>query len=156
HDEVGALATGTRERGSAIADDRYFVARDLEVVAKRACDLHLVLDDQDPLHGCEPLAAEGRRQPCPRPSAPLAGRRGRRGRRRRRVDVLTAVPLVGLLLEPLPTLVVPRARTVAVSTPAAGPPEDPSDQEERSEQEEREQEEPGEEVRPAVPDDVDD
>jgi hypothetical protein len=72
------------------------------------------------------------------------------------VAVLTAVPLVGLLLEPLPTLVVPRAGTMAVSAPAAGSPEDPSDQEERSEQEQREQEEPGEEVRPAVADDMDD
>jgi len=86
-------------------------------------------------------------------AVPLAGRRGRR---RRRVAVLTAVPLVGLLLEPLPTLFVPRAGTMAVSAPAAGSPEDASDQEERSEQEQREQEEPGEEVRPAVADDVDD
>src|SRR5207244_9588850 len=114
HDEVGSLATGTREGRSAVADDRHLVAGHLEIVAQRARDLHLVLDDQDPLHGCEPLAAEGRRQPCLRPSAPLAGGRGRR---RRRVAMLATVPLVRLLLEPPAAFVVPRAGTVAVSAP---------------------------------------
>src|SRR2546430_7346438 len=59
----------------------------------------------------EPLATEGRRQPCLRPSAPSAGRR------RRRVAVLATVPLVRFLLEPPPPFLVPRAGTVVVSAP---------------------------------------
>ena len=78
--------------GGAVADDRHLEPGHLEVVAQGARDLHLVLDDQDPLHGCEPLARRGAEATA---SAP-ARRRRQPGRRRRRGGVspcCVAVPL---------------------------------------------------------------
>ena len=71
HHQIRAPSPSARERGLAVADGRHLEAGDLEVVAQRSRDLHLVLDDQDALHGCEPLARAGRRQPCPRPATCL-------------------------------------------------------------------------------------
>jgi hypothetical protein len=48
HDQVGPVAPCARECGGSLAHHRHLESGDLEEIAQRARDLHLVLDDQDP------------------------------------------------------------------------------------------------------------
>src|SRR3954447_25325258 len=69
-DPVGFVAARAGQRGGAVANQGHPEPRDLQVVAERSRDLHVVLNDQDLLHAGTPPRKAGGRQPVP-PPAPI-------------------------------------------------------------------------------------